>query len=331
MANATNIGGVTAANSEIAPASYRVNQKTIRNPIECTGTGLHSGARVSLSLRPASPDTGIIFRRTDVGRNGKGVDIPARWDNVTDTMLCTTLGDGNDAVIGTIEHLMAALAGCGIDNIIIELNGPEVPIMDGSSADFVFLLECAGFAEQSASRRCLQILKRVQVGDADKSATLTPGAGQTFSFEIDFANTVIARQEFYVDVSDENFRSEVSRARTFGFDHEVAKLRAMGLARGGSLDNAVVVSKDGILNEGGLRYDDEFVRHKVLDSIGDLYLAGCPVVGHSHGYKAGHALTNELLHALMTDRSAWRMTTFEDIEFGHSAPAWLADAVAINA
>lgn len=306
--------------------SYRVSQKTIRNPIDCTGTGLHSGARVSLALRPASPDTGIIFRRTDLG-----IDIPARWDNVTDTQLCTTIGDGNGASIGTIEHIMAALAGCGIDNIIVEVDAPEVPIMDGSSADFVFLLECAGIVEQSASRRCIQVLKRVMVGSQDKSATLTPGSGQTFSFEIDFENTVISRQEFFVDVSDENFRTEISRARTFGFDHEVAQLRAMGLARGGSLDNAVVVSKDGVLNEGGLRYDDEFVRHKILDSIGDVYLAGVPVVGHYHGYKAGHAITNELLHALMSDRSAWRMTTFEDIELGASAPAWIQDAVAVNA
>jgi UDP-3-O-[3-hydroxymyristoyl] N-acetylglucosamine deacetylase len=285
------------------PHGKGVRQHTLKDSIDCTGVGLHSGARVSMTLRPAEVDCGIVFKRTDMA--GGGAEIPARWDTVIDTRLNTTIGN-DDGVVGTVEHVMAALSGAGVDNAVVELNGPEVPIMDGSAAPFVFLIECAGVAEQSAPRRFIEILRPVSVGDRQRSAMLSPGNSFSVSFEIDFEGTLIDHQQFFGDFSNGAFRQDIARARTFGFEEEVAELRAVGLARGGSLENAIVVSGDRILNDDGLRYENEFVRHKVLDSIGDLYLAGGQIMGHFHGFRSGHGLNHELLRALFADESAWR-------------------------
>jgi UDP-3-O-[3-hydroxymyristoyl] N-acetylglucosamine deacetylase len=235
--------------------------------------------------------------------------VAATWRNAVDSALCTRIHNGEGISISTIEHLMAAFAGAEIDNIVVEIDGPEVPIMDGSAAPFLFLIECAGIAEQDAPRRAIKILKTVTVADRGKSVSLMPDHGFSMSFEIDFASRVVSRQDISVVFDSETFKSEISRARTFGFLHEVDQMRAAGLARGGSLDNAVVVSGDTILNEGGLRYSDEFVRHKLLDSLGDLYLAGAPFIGHFRGVRSGHALNRQLLEALFADPTAWCETT----------------------
>lgn len=254
-----------------------------------------------MTLRPAEADTGIRFLRTDAD---DAEPIPARYDFVSDTTLCTTIG-GAGVKVATIEHLMAAFAGCGVDNALVELDGPEVPVMDGSSAPFVFLIECANLVEQDAAKRWIRVLKPVKIGGEGKSAALAPADGFSVDFTIDFDNEVIARQSYFLDVQEGAFKSELARARTFGFVGEVDKLRALGLARGGSLDNVVVVDNNTILNEEGLRYGDEFVRHKILDSIGDLYLAGAPIIGHFKGECSGHAMNNALLHALFADETAW--------------------------
>jgi UDP-3-O-[3-hydroxymyristoyl] N-acetylglucosamine deacetylase len=293
---------------ETARRGHSVRQRTLKSSIQCTGTALHSGAKVTMTLHPAAPDSGIVFRRTDIG--GRGACIPARWENVTDTRMCTTIGQG--AVhVATIEHLMAALAGCEIDNAVIELSGGEVPVMDGSAEPFVFLIECAGTVEQDAPRRGIRVLRPVSVHEDDRFVSLVPDDVFSVSFEIDFDSPAVARQECTFRLVNGTFKSDICRARTFGFLHEVDQLLAAGLARGGSLDNAVVVSGDRILNEGGLRYANEFVRHKVLDSIGDLYLAGGPVIGHFHGRQSGHALNNRLLRALFSDPANWAMAEIE--------------------
>jgi len=284
-----------------------VQQRTIKNPINCRGIGLHSGVKTSLTLHPAAPNSGIVFRRTDAG--GAGAEIVAHWRNVVESSLCTTLSNGEGITIGTVEHLMAALAGAEIDNVLVELDGPEVPIMDGSAAPFIFLIECAGVVEQDAARRAIRILKKVTVGDGEKSASLMPDDGFSMSFEIDFASRAINRQDLSIVFDSDSFKSELSRARTFGLLHEVDRLRAAGLARGGSLDHSVVVSGDTVLNEGGLRYADEFVRHKLLDAVGDLYLAGGPLIGHFHGERSGHLLNGKLLEALFATPGAWCFTT----------------------
>lgn len=280
-----------------------MRQKTLKSAIGCTGTGLHSGRQVSMSLHPAEPNSGIVLRRTDIA--GASAVIPATWDNVVDTRMCTTVGNDTGVRIATIEHLMAALAGCEIDNALIEVNGPEVPIMDGSSAPFIFLVECAGILEQDAPRRAIRILKPLSIADTERSASLTPAARTSFGFEIDFDDAAVAQQTYLFNARDGAFKAELCRARTFGFEHEIVQLRAAGLARGGSLENAVVVSGDKILNEEGLRYDDEFVRHKVLDCIGDLYLAGAPILGHVQCLRSGHTLNNRLLHTLFANPDAW--------------------------
>jgi len=225
-----------------------VQQRTIKNPIHCRGVGLHSGVKAAMTLHPAAPGSGIVFRRTDAG--GAGAEIAATWQNVVESALCTTLSNGEGITIGTVEHLMAALAGAEIDNVLVELDGPEVPIMDGSAAPFVFLIECAGIVEQDAPRRAIRILKTVTVEDGEKSASLMPDDGFSMSFEIDFASRAISRQDLSIVFDSDSFKSEISRARTFGLLHEVDRLRAAGLVRGGSLDNSVVVSGDTILNEG---------------------------------------------------------------------------------
>ena len=279
------------------------SQRTLKTRIGSRGVGLHSGQKVTMRLLPAAPDTGIVFRRTDAG-----AEIPASWVNTIESPRCTVLSNGEGITVGTVEHLMAALAGAEIDNVIVELDGPEVPIMDGSSAPFLFLIECAGLVEQDAARRAIKVLKPVSVSKDGATATLSPDHGFSMSFEISFANPLIRRQDICVVFDAATFKSELSCARTFGLLDEVDRLRAAGFGRGGSLDNVVVVNGDHILNAGGLRYADEFVRHKLLDAFGDLYLAGGPIIGRFRGVRSGHAHTRHLLAALFADAEAWRYT-----------------------
>jgi len=280
-----------------------VRQKTLKSRINCSGVGLHSGKRVMLTIGPAPTDTGIRFKRIDPA--GLGAVIPARWDHVVDTKLCTVIGNEDGVVVSTVEHLMAAFSGLGIDNATIEIDGPEVPIMDGSADAFVFLLECAGIVEQSAPRKRIRILKTISVGDDRANAALTPAPCASLDFALDFANPAIGRQEKSVRLGEDAFKRELSRARTFGFAEEVELLRKAGLARGGSLDNAIVIGADRVLNREGLRYGDEFVRHKMLDAMGDLYLAGASIEGRFLGARSGHALNNQLLRALFANPDAW--------------------------
>jgi UDP-3-O-[3-hydroxymyristoyl] N-acetylglucosamine deacetylase len=256
-----------------------------------------------MRLLPAAANTGIVFRRTDAG-----AEVLASWVNAIESPRCTTLSNGEGITICTVEHLMAALAGAEIDNAIVELDGPEVPIMDGSSAPFLFLIECAGFVEQDAARRAIKVLKPVSVTAEGATAALLPDHAFAMSFEISFANPMISRQDMCMAFDEATFKEELSRARTFGLLDEVDRLRAAGFGRGGSLDNVVMVSGDRILNADGLRYADEFVRHKLLDAFGDLYLAGGPIIGRFRGERSGHAHTRHLLAALFADAKAWRYT-----------------------
>ncbi len=282
-------------------------QHTLRNPISCSGIGLHRGQPAMLTLRPADPDCGIVFRRTDLG-----LDLPARFDHVVDTRLCTVLGSPThpDARVATVEHVMAALAACGIDNVLVEMDGPEVPVLDGSSAPFVFLLDCAGRVEQAAGRRSIEVLKPVRVSDAEAYAELRPShaPGLSLSLSIEFDARAIGRQAYSMRLGERGFRNEIASCRTFTLRREIEAMRAAGLARGGSLDNAVVVDDALVLNPAGLRHPDEFVRHKVLDAIGDLALAGHPLRGAFVGHRSGHGLNNRLLRALLSDPSAWRLS-----------------------
>ncbi len=282
-----------------------------------------------MRLCPAEPDTGIVFRRTDVANGGS--EIAARWENVVDTRLNTSVGNEYGTRVGTIEHLMAALSGCGIDNAVVEIDGPEVPAMDGSAAPFVFLVECAGIATQEARRRVIEILEPVSVSDDERSASLVPGSNFMVSFEIEFDSPLVSRQALKVDFSNGAFRSEICRARTFGFEHEVAELRSLGLAQGGSLENAIVISGNAILNKDGLRYQDEFVRHKILDCVGDLYLTGAPILGHFHGLRSGHSLNNALIRRLFANDSAWRLATLDDDGLPMDDRDRVPDSVAANA
>ncbi len=292
-----------------------IRQRTLKNVIRATGVGLHTGEKVYLTLRPAAPNTGIIFRRVDLD---PPVEIPATPDNVGETTLSTTLV--RDGVrISTVEHLLSALAGLGIDNAYIDLNAAEVPIMDGSAGPFVFLIQSAGIEEQNAPKQFIRILRTVSVEEGDKWVRFEPFDGFKVSFAIDFDHPVFQNrgQQAVVDFSTTSFVKEVSRARTFGFMSQIEQLRANNLALGGSLDNAVVVDDYRILNEDGLRYEDEFVKHKILDAIGDLYLLGRSLIGAFYGYKSGHALNNRLLRALLAQEDAWELVTFDDM---HEAP-----------
>lgn len=280
-------------------------QTTLKRKVSFTGIGVHSGAPATATVRPARVDTGIVFKRTDL--DSADTLIPARHDAVVDTRLCTVIANRAGASVSTIEHLMAALSGLGVDNALIEVDGPETPIMDGSSDAFVAGLREAGLVRQPKARAAIEILKEVTVQEGEKSATLSPAPHLQMRFEIDFPEPAIGRQSREMNLVNGAFVSELSRARTFGRLAEVEQLRAMGLARGGSLDNAIVVDGDKVLNEGGLRYSDEFVRHKMLDAVGDLALAGAPIIGAYTGVRAGHDMTNKLLHALFADRSAWRL------------------------
>lgn len=289
-----------------------IRQRTLKNVIRATGVGLHTGEKIYLTLRPAPADTGIVFRRIDLD---EVVEIPARPENVGDTTLSTTLVDGN-VRISTVEHLLSALAGLGIDNAYIDLSAAEVPIMDGSAGPFVFLVQSAGIEEQNTPKRFIRIKKPITVEDGDKWARFEPFDGFKVSFQIDFEHPVIkgGKQEAVVDFSTTSFVKEVSRARTFGFMKDIEYLRANNLALGGSHDNAIVLDEYRILNEDGLRYDDEFVKHKILDAIGDLYLLGRSLIGAYSGYKSGHALNNNLLRELMAHEDCWELVTFEESE-----------------
>jgi UDP-3-O-[3-hydroxymyristoyl] N-acetylglucosamine deacetylase len=259
---------------------------------------------VTMTLSPAPPDSGIVFRRSDAG-----AEIRASWANTVDSPLSTVLSNGEGITIGTVEHVMAALGGAEIDNALVVLDGPEAPIMDGSAAPFLFLIECAGIRAQDAVRRAIKVLKPVRIAEGDVAAELIPDHGFAMSFAIDFDNPLIRQQDMCVVFAAGTFKSELSRARTFGLLDDVARLRAAGLLRGGSLDNAIVVDGEAVLNRGGLRYADEFVRHKLLDAYGDLYLAGGPIIGHFRGVRSGHALTRRLLAAVFADAEAWCHTT----------------------
>lgn len=277
-------------------------QQTLAHPNRCSGIALHCGLPVEMTLRPAEVGTGIVFRRTDL--TGEAALVAARWDAVADTRLCTTLCNGYGVRVSTVEHVMAALAACEIDNAIIDLDGPEPPAMDGSAAPFVALIHEAGIARQSAPRNAIKVCRPVAVGDRDRFACLLPADELSVECEIDFDSAAISRQH-YRYVASEDMAREVAPARTFGLLRDVEKMQAAGLALGGSLDHAVVVDGDRILNRLGLRYHDEFARHKVLDAIGDLYLAGAPLVGRFRGYHSGHELNHAVLRALFADSSAW--------------------------
>lgn len=285
-----------------------MNEKTVKEPVGCSGVALHSGVDAALRLLPARAGSGIVLRRTDIA-NG-GAIIPVSWENVVSSQLATTVGNGYGVTVSTVEHLMAALAGCEIDNVVVEVDGSELPIMDGSAAPFVDLIERAGVVEQDAPRRAIQILSPIMVRDNKKSLSLVPGDGFSIRFDIDFEASSIARQELSIAPVNGTFKSDIARARTFGFAEDVDRLRSAGLALGGSLDNAIVISGNQIVNQGGLRYKDEFVRHKILDCMGDLYLAGAPIIGHVRGSRSGHALNHELLRALFEQQDAWRYTPF---------------------
>lgn len=295
-----------------------IKQTTLGNKVSCSGIGLHSGSQVNMTLYPANAGTGIVFRRLDVP--SAVATVPARYDAVCDTRLGTTIRNEHGIAVATIEHLMAAIWGVGIDNAVVELDGPEVPIMDGSSEPFVFMLECAGVVPLAAPRKVLRVLKTVEVRDGESVARVLPNVegdeGCTLGIEIEFNSPVIKQQRSHYDFREVTFKQTLSRARTFGFEHEVAALRTMGLALGGSLDNAIVVGKDAILNQDGLRYQDEFVRHKALDCLGDLYLAGCRMDARFEFLRPGHAINNKLLRALFDDESAYVMTEAGRLESG---------------
>ncbi len=285
-----------------------IRQRTLKNVIRATGVGMHSGEKVYMTLRPAAPDTGIVFRRIDLP---EPVELPARADAVGDTSMCTALVKG-DVRVATVEHLLAAMAGLGIDNAYVDLSAAEVPIMDGSAGPFIFLLQSAGIEEQAVAKRFLRVLKTIEVREDDKWARLSPFDGFKVGFTIDFQHPRFADKtkcSAEIDFSRASFAKQVGRARTFGFMRDIEMLRERNLVLGGSLDNAIVLDDYRVLNEDGLRYEDEFVSHKILDAVGDLYLAGHGLIGAFYGFKAGHALNNRLVRALLADHSAWEIVT----------------------
>jgi len=297
----------------LVPELSTWRQRTLKAPIGCVGVGLHSGLRVNMTLLPAPAGHGIVFRRTDLG-----VDIPARFDHVVDTRLATVLGVGDGAArIGTVEHLMAAFAGSLIDNAVVEVDGPELPILDGSAAPYLFLLDCAGSVEQELPRTVIPVHRRVRVSDGDAFAELRPAMpgspGLDMAISIDFSAAAIGRQALSLDLTPDTFRRELARARTFTLAQEIEQMRAAGFALGGSLDNAVVVDEARVLNPAGLRMPDEFARHKLLDAVGDLALAGAQLCGRFIAHRSGHALNNRLLHALFSEVSAPRDLSVEPL------------------
>nr|WP_237737488.1 UDP-3-O-acyl-N-acetylglucosamine deacetylase [Proteus mirabilis] len=288
-----------------------IKQRTLKRIVQATGVGLHTGKKVTLTMRPAPANTGVIYRRTDLN---PPVDFPADAKSVRDTMLCTCLVNGDDVRISTVEHLNAALAGLGIDNIVIEVDAPEIPIMDGSAAPFVFLLLDAGIEELRTAKKFIRIKETVRVEDGDKWAEMRPYNGFKLDFTIDFNHPAIdaSTQRYKLDFSAESFMSQISRARTFGFMRDIEYLQSKGLCLGGSFDCAIVVDDYRVLNDDGLRFEDEFVRHKMLDAIGDLFMCGYNIIGEFTAFKSGHALNNKLLQAVLAKESAWEFVTFED-------------------
>lgn len=306
-----------------------LSQRTVKQVTRTTGIGVHSGTKVELTLRPAAVNTGIVFRRIDLP---EPIDFPVRAGDVGDTRMATTLQQGSVRV-STIEHLLSACAGLGIDNLYVDVTAEEIPIMDGSAGTFVFLLQSAGIEEQPAAKKFLRILKPVEVKDGDKWARLEPFFGFKVSFSIDFDHPAIdgTGQEASIDFAQSSYIKEISRARTFGFMQDAEALRSMGLGRGGSFDNAIVMDEYRILNHDGLRYQDEFVRHKILDAIGDLYVIGHQVIGSYRANKSGHALNNRLIRAVLADEHCYEISTFEDVEhapraFSHKLDELLAAA-----
>jgi UDP-3-O-[3-hydroxymyristoyl] N-acetylglucosamine deacetylase len=305
-----------------------LKQRTLKSLTRAVGVGLHSGQRVELTLRPAQPDTGIVFRRVDLP---EAVDIVATATAVSDTRLASTLANGN-AKVHTVEHLMSACAGLGVDNMYIDINAEEVPILDGSAASFVFLLQSAGIELQNAPRRFIRLLKTVEVkegqGAAQKWARLEPYHGYKLSFEIDFDHPAVdaTGQRVVFDMSSGSYSKDIARARTFGFTKDVEMMRANGLALGGGLDNAIVMDDYKVLNAEGLRYDDEFVKHKILDAMGDLYLIGKPLLASYSAFRSGHALNNLLLRELLARTDAWEVVSFEDEKLAPTGFAQLARA-----
>lgn len=284
----------------------KYQQKTIKHEISCVGIGLHTGNKISMTLKPAEINTGIVFHRTDAA--GRDAYIPARHEYVVDTRMCTCIGNKDGVKVATIEHLMAAIHAMGVNNLMIDIDGPETPVMDGSSAPFVFLLECAGIKAQGAPLKALRILKTVRYTSGDKELVLTPAEkGLNMHFSIDFPASVIGHQEADLDLTAANFKNMFSRARTFGFLQDIEMLRSIGLARGGSLDNAILVNDNTIMNKDGLRYSNEFVRHKMLDAVGDLYMCGYPMIADFSGSRSGHTDTNALLSAVFADESNYEI------------------------
>lgn len=299
-----------------------IKQRTLKQSIKVTGVGLHSGNKVTLTLRPAAINTGVIYCRTDLN---PPVTFPADATAVRDTMLCTCLVNDDNVRISTVEHLNAALAGLGIDNIIIEVDAPEIPIMDGSASPFVYLLLDAGIEEQNAPKKFIRVKQKVRVEDGDKWAELSPYNGFRLGFTIDFNHPAISKKvsDYSLDFSAQNFVHQISRARTFAFMKDIEYLQSQGLALGGSLDNAIVLDSYRVLNEDGLRFKDELVRHKMLDAIGDLFMCGYNIIGDFKAYKSGHGLNNKLLRAVLENQEAWEFVTFEDKETvpqGYVAP-----------
>ncbi|MEY3220831.1 MAG: hypothetical protein RIT27_2188 [Pseudomonadota bacterium] len=304
-----------------------IKQRTLKNTIRATGVGLHTGQKIFMTLKPAPIDTGIVFRRVDLK---PAVEIHARAENVGDTRLSTTLCKG-DVRISTVEHLLSALAGLGVDNAYIEVTAPEIPIMDGSAGPFVFLLQSADIEEQNAPKRFIRVKRPIEVKMGDKWAKFEPYQGFKVCFSIDFKHPVFKRstQKVEVDFSKTSFIKEVSRARTFGFMHEIELLREQQLALGGSLDNAVVMDEYRVLNEDGLRYEDEFVKHKVLDAVGDLYLLGYSLIGAFVGHKSGHELNNLLLRTLLADQNAFELVSFDSEKAAADLNIFLQPALAL--
>lgn len=287
-----------------------LNQRTFSNVIKATGVGVHSGEKVFMTLNPAPVNTGIIFRRVDVD---PVVEFKIAPEEVQETMLSTTMVKG-DVRVATVEHFMSAMAGLGIDNAYIDLSAAEVPIMDGSAGQFIFLIQSAGIQEQNEPKKFIRVLKPVEIQEDGKTARLEPYEGFSLDFKVEFDHPAIPSEQSHVKVefSSTSFAKEVSRARTFGFLKDIEQLRAMNLAKGGSLENAIVLDDEKVLNEDGLRFDDEFVRHKILDAVGDLYMSAHQVLGAYTAVKSGHALNNKLLRALLDDDSAWEWTIFDD-------------------
>ncbi|WP_174873581.1 UDP-3-O-acyl-N-acetylglucosamine deacetylase [Vogesella oryzae] len=288
-------------------------QRTLKQTISATGVGLHSGERVKLTLHPAAPDTGIVFRRTDLP---EPVEVAAQPSLVNDTRLSSTLVTDTGVRVGTIEHLMSAFAGLGIDNVVVDVTAAEIPIMDGSAAPFIFLLQTAGIEEQARPKKFIRVKQPVEVVEGDKWVKLVPHEGFSVELSIEFNHPAFNRapQTVHIDFASRSYIDEISRARTFGFMHEVEYMRQHGLGRGGNLNNAIVIDDEYVLNPEGLRFPDEFVRHKILDAIGDLYIVGHPLIAAFSGHKSGHALNNKLLRVLLATPDAWEFVSFSQTD-----------------